>query len=183
MATFTYDPATLTAEQRELIALAIESRDEALAELQKQEDRRMENYYNCVDDYSWGGLCSKANIMARDRVKRNCQERIEEIVRGGFLVKTRRVNILRDIETGEVAACGVREGEYGPYFKTYEAFGSKYISFAKRISTYEKKGFRPFVQIVTEKVKRDGCWRDGNPRYKHIDYISITEELSTERCY
>ena len=169
MTHFTYNPAELTTEQLQAIESAKAHYKETIANLNKQEDQRMENYYNCVDDYSWGGLCTQANIQARHRAERDLNERIEEIV--------------RDIASGEVAACGTREGQYGRYFHTYEAFGDKFISCAKKVSTYEKKGFRPYIQEVTEKVKRVGHWRNGDTRYEFIDYISITETLSTEICY
>ena len=49
--------------------------------------------------------------------------------------------------------------------------------------TYEKKGFRPFVQEITEKVRRAGFFSNGNARYEFLDIVSINETLSTEICY
>ena len=181
MTTFTYNPSELTQEQLAQIAAAQESHDKTIAELRAQEDARMENYYNCIDDYSWGGLCSKANAIARDRADKALQDRIEEIVRGGFLIRERRVNILRSIATGEIVATGIHDGQYGPYFRTTDG---KFVNLAIRVSTYEKKGYKPYVQTITEKVVRDGVWhKSGDLRYKFIETLSVTEEVNTERVY
>lgn len=177
---FVYDENALTDDQKSLIEEAREAHDEEIKRLREEEDGRMQRYYDCVDDYSWGGLCSQANANAQSRADFLLEERIEEIVRGGYLVKTRKVNILRDINTGESVAVGLHDGKFGPYFKTNDG---KFVSYAKRVSTYEKKGYVPIVQTVVERVKRDGFWRDGSPRYKHIDYVSITDDVSTERIY
>ena len=181
MTKFEYNPTELTQEQLAQIAAAQESHDNTIKRLREDEDKRMENYYNCVDDYSWGGLCSKANAIAQDRAHQALQDRIEEIVRGGFLLRERRVNILRSLATDEVVATGVCDGSYGPYFRTTDG---KFVSLAKKVSTYEKKGYKPFVQTIIEKVVRFGTWsKSGDLRYKLVEVVSVTEELSTERVY
>ena len=181
MKQFIYNPANLTPEQLVAIQNATATYNKAIAERREVEEGIAERYYDCQDDYSYGNpYMEKANARIRARIEQDLQDRIEAIVRGGFLIHTRRVNILRDIATGEVAACGTHEGQYGRYFRTYEAFGNKCISTAKKVATYEKKGFLPYIQEVTEKVKRAGYWRNGDPRYEFIDYVAITETLSTE---
>ena len=181
MTTFTYNPSTLTQEQLALIAAAQEAHDERIAELQKDEDKRMEHYYDCMDDYSWGGPCSKANAIAQSRTHQVLNDRIEEIVRGGYLIRTRRVNALRSIATGEIVSVGTHEGTYGRYFRTYDG---QFVSVRTKVSTYEKKGYKPIVQTITEKVVRDGAWpKSGDLRYKFIETISVEEEVSTEIVY
>lgn len=177
---FFYDENALTDDQKSLIEEARIAHDETIKRLREEEDVRIQHYYDCVDDYSWGGLCSQVNAKEQSRADFLLEERIEEIVRGGYLVKTRKVNILRDIKTGESVAVGLHDGKFGPYFKTNEG---KFVSYAKKVQTYEKKGYIPIVQTVVEKVKRDGFWSDGSPRYKHLGYVSITNEVSTERVY
>ena len=179
--TFTYNPATLTPEQAERINAARNSYEEKIAELIRQEDERMERYYNCEDDYSWGGICTKANYAARNRAKQELNETIESIVRGGYLIRTRKQNILRNLD-GELVATGTHEGRYGRFF-VIEIGDKEYVSCAKKVSTYEKKGYRPFVQSITEKVVTDGYWRDGSRRYKVLEVLDTTEELSTEIAY
>lgn len=184
MTQFNYNLADLTPEQLAAINDAIANHNKALDERREIEAGVAERYYECQDDYSYGHpYMEKANAQIRARIEQNLRDKIEEIVRGGYLVRTRKVNILRDIKTGEVAACGTHEGRYGRYFRTYEAFGNKCISVAKKVATYEKKGFCPYVKEITEKVKRSGTWNNGDPRYEFIDYIAITETLSTEIVY
>lgn len=180
MKQFEYNPQELTNDQLAAIEEARVIYESTIKELQEEEDRRAEHYYDCQDEYSYGGLCSKVNAMARNRAWTRLQERIEEIVRGGYIIRTRKANILRKLGTGEVAAVGTHEGRYGRYFRTYDG---QFISCAKKVSTYEKKGFTPVVQIVTEKMIPDGYWSNGDRRYRFLDYISIAEEISTEICY
>lgn len=181
MKKFEYDPSTLTQEQLAQIAAAQEAHDKTIAELRAEEERRAENYYNCIDDYSYGGPCSKANAIAQNRAHQRLQDRIEEIVRGGFLIRSRRVNLLRSLATGEVVATGLHDGTYGPYFRTDDG---KFVNLAVRVATYEKKGYKPIIQTITEKVVRDGTWyKSGDLRYKFVEVVSVTEEVATERVW
>lgn len=177
---FDYDPATLTPEQLSKIAAVKDAHDKTIKQLQEDEDRRAEHYYDCLDEYSYGGPCSVANGLAMRRADKVLEDRIEEIVRGGFLIRERRVNILRDIESGNIVATGTHEGTYGRYFRTEDG---KFVGCAKKVDTYSKKGYIPFVQTITEKIVRDGYWRNGDPRYKAVEVVSTTEEVSTEIVY
>ena len=184
MEQFKYDESQLTEEQQAAIASCKAAYDAEMKRLIEQEDYRMQNYYDCVDDYSWGGPCTKANYIARDKAKVEMEERIESIVRGGFIIRTRKVNVLKDKETGETVAEGLRSGEYGPYFTVRNGEEVKYVSFAKRVSTFEKKGYLPYVRSITEKLRPNGWWsQSGDRRYETLEVISVTDELSTERCW
>lgn len=185
MKAFEYNPETLTQEQKDAIALAHKVYDERMKSLQAREEAVMEHYYDCLDEYSWGNpYMEKVQERERAMAWQTLQDKIEEIVRGGFLVRTRKANILRDIKTGQVAAIGTHEGMYGRYFILYQAFGpTKFISCAKKVSTYERKGFRPYIQEVVNKVRRSGCFADGSPRYDFIETLSISETVSTEIVY
>lgn len=180
MTQFDYNPAELTLEQLKAIENAKANYDAEMKRLQEEENVRMEHYYDCQDDYSWGGLCTNANYKARARAKANLEETIEEIVRGGYLIRTQKVNALREISTGDIVATGTHEGQYGRYFRTRDG---RFVSCSKKVSTYEKKGFLPLVQTIIAKVARDGYWRDGERRYKTLATLSVSEEVSTEICY
>lgn len=178
--TFTYNPEELTEAQRQSILVAKENHDAVIARLRADEDLRMQHYYDCIDDYSWGGPCSKANALAQQRADYELQEQIEAIVRGGFIIRSRKVNILRNKSDNSLAACGTKQGRFGRFFKTYDG---NFVSCAKMVSTYEKKGYIPLVQTVTEKKKRIGNWPNGDPRYESLCVLSVTEEVSTEIVY
>ena len=180
MEKFTYNTEELTAEQKKLIEQAQALYDSTMKGLIEDEDRRMQNYYDCIDDYSWGGLCTQANYLARDRARVALEEKIEEIVRGGFIIRTRKVNVLLDKDTGEIVAEGTHEGRYGRYFTLDDG---TYVGCAKQIATFEKKGLLPYVQTITEKKLCTGIWPSGDRRYKVLEVVSLTEELSTEIQY
>ena len=180
MEKFTYNPAELTEEQKKAIELADKAYNLEMERLIEQENERMERYYNCEDDYSWGGLCTKANYQQRYRAEQDHEERIEEIVRGGFIIRTRKQNVLRSIETGEIVAQGTHEGKFGRYFITEDG---RCIGMAKQLKTFENKGVLPYVQTITEKKCPRGWYPSGDRRYNVLEVISVSEELSTEICY
>ena len=177
--TFTYNPASLSAEQREAIAEAQNAYNEVINAVSEDESRVAEHYYDAMDDYAYGNpLMEKSFAARRARAEQNLNDRVQEIV-NGYIIRVRRCNIRRNL-SGEIVANGTHEGKYGRYFKTYDG---KFISCAKRIATYEKKGFRPFVQEVTEKVRRAGFFSNGDAKYESVGIVSINETLSTEICY
>ncbi len=180
MRQFDYNPNELTTTQLDAINRAKAAYDETIKEINKDEDRLMENYYNCIDDYSWGGLCSQANRLRRYQAEDKLQDEIEMIVRGGYILRTRQVNILRKLGTGELVATKTYQGRYGRFFRTDDG---DFVSCSKKVSTYEKKGYTPLIQTITEKVIPDGFWRNGDRRYTVLETVSITEEVSTEICY
>ena len=179
---FVYDESTLSGDQIAQIERAKSSCERRLAELQKEEDERMQRYYDCVDDYSWGGPCSKANAVAQDRVKFEFREAVEMIVRGGFVIRKWQENILREIGSGDVVAEGTHDGKYGRYFTLKD--GKGYVSCSKRVQTYEKKGYRPYIRTTEHKLVPRGWWRySGERKYDIIEKLGTTEEVSTEIVY
>lgn len=56
----------LTKEQQDKINAINKWFDNAVAELDRGRQARMENYYNCLDDYSWVGICDKAANQQED---------------------------------------------------------------------------------------------------------------------
>ena len=180
MKEFKYNPAELTKEQLEKIESAKNVYETTVKALQEEEEERAQRYYDCVDDYSYGGICSKVNAMKQNQAYAWLQARIESIVRGGFLLKEKRVNVLRDIETNKELAVGTRCGRYGRFYVTYDG---RFISCAERLGTYQKKGVIPLVRTITEKVKIAGYWRNGDVKFEVIEKVSETEEISTEIVY
>lgn len=180
MEKFSYNPKELTQEQLERIHGVVDSCDQKLKKIQEDEEYMMRNYYDCIDDYSWGGLGSKVNARAERIAKEVKEVLIEEIVRGGYIIRERRVNALLDKETGEKVAEGTHQGKYGRFFVTKD---EKFVSCAKQVKTYEKKGYIPVVQTIVEKKSFDGYWRDGDIRYKTEGVISVNEQVSTEIVY
>lgn len=171
--TFTYNPATLTPEQVERINAARNAYNARIAELREEEDRRAEHYYDCLDEYSYGGICSTLNARQQREAEANFNRRVEYIV-NGYVRRVRRENILKDLE-GNIVARGTREGQYGRYFKTNDG---KFVSCTKRVATYEKKGYRPYILTTAEALIPAG-----NGRWEVKEILAQTEEISTEIAY
>lgn len=172
-AKFTYDPATLTPEQVSKISIARMAYESRIAQLREEEERRAERYYDCVDDYSYGGICSELNARQRREAEATFNRRVEFIV-NGFVRKERRENVLKDL-AGNIVARGTRDGQYGRYFKTEDG---QFVSCSKKVATYEKKGYRPYIVTTTEALVPDG-----RGRWIVKEVLSVTEEVSTEIAY
>jgi len=174
---FEYNESTLTKEQIERINAIKANSENQLARLQADEDRRADNYYDCLDDYSYGGLCSKANAQAQGRVIAGMNWAIQEVVLG-YIPLVKRRNILKDLN-GNIVATGTHEGKFGRFFVTDNGV---FVSCRTKLSTYEKKGYIPYVVTTTEKATLKYN-RDNHPYLKGYEVISELEEVSTEIVY
>ena len=127
--------ANLTTEQIERINAIEESFKRQMESINERRAYRAQNYYDCVDDYSWGGLCDKADNEEENRLVISKQIAIEEVKNGGYHVVNTCYYQLRDNE-GNVAI-GARSGQWGEYF----TINGKYVGVPKRVATLEKKGY------------------------------------------
>ncbi len=112
---------------------------------------RAENYYNCIDDYSSGGICDKAaneNISA-------CRMEIdllkEQIKLGRPRVQDFVHFVLADLE-GNIVSNRIVDGRFGRCWIIEKDHGNvEFVGLAKRAGTYEKKGYK--VVRVEETVE------------------------------
>lgn len=101
------------------------------------ENYRMENYYNCVDDYSWGGICSQA---ANENISRNrnlINSLNEQMVNGSF-IEDEYIEVLCDLN-GNIVSNKIINGKFG---FSWVLNGGGFVSVSKKESTYEKKGYK-----------------------------------------
>lgn len=104
---------------------------------------RMGNYYNCIDDYSSGGLCDKAaneNIADHQRYIRLIEEQIK--LDGKTFVEEFIQHVLVD-STGKIVSDKLIYGRFGPCWiiPGGEGSGVSFVSESKKMSTYNKKGY------------------------------------------
>lgn len=125
-------------EKEAQIAQIEEAYENALAEIAERRRYRMENYYNCVDDYSFGGLCDKADEELKIKLRTIRDIRIEQVQSGGHVVC--RSKFYRLVSESGDTCDGIRCGHYGRFF----AIDRKCVSLPKRIATLNKKGYRLF---------------------------------------
>jgi len=137
---------------------------------------RMQNYLDCVDDYSWGGVCDQASNDRAREAKLHLDLSKEQIINGGFLTFNSTKTIFKNIDSDEVVGEGMFNGDYGNCCRLNDG---RYIGQAKRLSTYAKKGLKLFVQETTYKAEYVGFSRKGNPIYKNVEVLEQNETEST----
>lgn len=110
--------------------------EKSLCEINKRREYRMKNYYDCIDDYSWGGLCDKADDELEDnlRIKRDIM--IEQVENDGKIV--RNSSFYRLVSNSGDVCDGARGGRYGEYF----SIDDKFVGVPKKLCTLTKKGYR-----------------------------------------
>lgn len=147
--------------------------ENAVKAINERREYRMENYYNCVDDYSWGGLCDKADNELEDRLRIARDKQIEEVINGGYHVETVTMYRLKDGNGN--STIGAKYGQWGEFF----TINGKFVGVPKRVATLEKKGY------ILEKITRTfHCvfkgWSDkGYELYKSIDLVDECVERVT----
>lgn len=122
----------------------IESCNSSIKTSQEAEEYRMNNYYNCVDDYSWGGPCSKA----ADENINKCRSRIriyEEQMKSGSITDSETMEVLCDMD-GNIVSDKVIDGKYG---MSWVLKSGGYVSVSKKEATYNKKGYKTMAVIYT----------------------------------
>lgn len=158
----------MTTEQKKQIADINAWFDGCKAVVDERRNYRMENYYNCIDDYSWGGLCDKADNEYMDRLRVERDIKIEQVKNGGCYYRTSDIYRLVDGDGNQSDGCGC--GEYGYYWR----MNGRFVGLPKRIATLAKKGFR------LERVEREfrcviKCVTDkGNIRNQSVELMSET---------
>lgn len=110
--------------------------EKAMAEINERREYRMRNYYDCIDDYSFGGICDKADNELEDMLRVQRDIKIEQVENNGSYFRTSMFYRLRDNE-GNVAL-GAKSGKWGEFF----VINDKCVSVPKRLATLTRKGYR-----------------------------------------
>jgi hypothetical protein len=108
---------------------------------------RSENYYNCVDDYSSGGICDRAaneNISACNSHVRNLE--YQKI--NGSVIDTFFQDVLCDLD-GKVVSERVVKGRFGDCWIIGDGADVQFIGCAKKQATYNAKGFQVMQREFT----------------------------------
>jgi hypothetical protein len=109
---------------------------------------RAMNYYNCVDDYSSGGICDTAAYEAI----RSCQGAIEilqkQAERGTPFMEDFTVDVLTDMQ-GNVVSERIVQGRFGSCWIIGNGDSVQFVSTAKKMATYNKKGYKVMQRVFT----------------------------------
>ena len=137
---------------------------------------RFQNYLDCQDDYSFGGVCDEASDDEARRDKNATLYRIEEIIFGG-VSRFASETFVVDAETGEELGSGCVKGRFG---KCVKLSNGSWLGEAKRISTYAKKGYI-LKNRETEFTATFGGWsKNNNPIWKNVVVVDETITESTD---
>ncbi len=110
-------------------------------------DYRLQNYYNCIDDYSSGGICDKA---ANENIS-NCQSHIRNLENqkiNGSVTDTFYQDVLCDLD-GNVVSERVVSGRFGDCWIIGDGSNVQFIGCAKKVATYAQKGFKVMQREFT----------------------------------
>lgn len=118
-------------------------------QMRKNADYRMQNYYNCVDDYSWGGLCDQAaNESYRKRFRLHNDLVIQ--MRDGAFVDDIEISVLADMD-GNIVSDKIVNGRFGECWIIKNGGNVEFVGVAKKQATYNKKGYK--VMTIVYKVE------------------------------
>ena len=102
-------------------------------------ESRMENYYNCVDDYSWGGISDRANSQATMKASYNVSLAKEQLESGPIRMEE-RVSVLADLDGNPVDAKLVNT-RYGKSWVIQNNGQPIWVGAEATPATYAKKGY------------------------------------------
>jgi hypothetical protein len=128
------------------VAQFLISYESANQDMRKNEEYRMNNYFNCIDDYSWGGLCDKAANEAY-RKRTLLKSNLEQQLKNGAFVEVIEISVLCDM-LGNIVSDKIVNGKYGECWIIKNEGSVSFVGVAKKQSTYNKKGFKAMTRFV-----------------------------------
>lgn len=158
---------------------SIESLQKTIAEAKETIAYRAQNYYNCVDDYSSGGIC---DIAAQETINR-CENLIgllEVQNEKGYVEVQSKSFKMRNLKTGNCEIVTSRRGKYGMFF----VFEGNIYSASVKQSTFNKKGVE-LIEVDTNYnvIYTGGLTQNGNPKIKTAIIASQKETVNEKINY
>lgn len=146
-------------------------------------DYRMQNYLNCVDDYSWGGLCDQAQSEKESQIRRLISKIKEQEENGGFLIETVSEFELRSID-GSFISKNIVEGKFGKCFMWgTEEDGRNFCGLLLKQSTYAKKGYACITKTYRLKVVYTGFISSKGNCLRTVELIDVVESIDDKINY
>lgn len=148
----------------------------------KNTDYRMMNYYNCVDDYSWGGRCDQAQDHEMSRMKGMLYNVLEQEENGGFCKEIAYAYELQDMD-GNVLSTKLVNGKFGLCFIIKKSEHDVcFVGATKNQSTFAKKGFKVITKTYELKVVYTGTL---NSKFanRSVELISVSDSVQDKLDY
>lgn len=148
-----------------------EAYQKKFADIDERRQYRMKNYYDGVDDYSFGGLCDKADNELEDKLRTERDILIEQVENDDKVIRTSFFHRLVS-NTGEVCD-GARYGQYGAYF----TIDGRFVGVPKKLCTLTKKGYKLYkVKRTYECTLKEVCKYGARWRRMKLVNETMTEE-------
>lgn len=154
---------TPTEEQAQKIAEINAWFERAVKPLRDEEQRRMERYYDCQDDYGCGGLSSFVTQGQINKLEYRRDRKIEAVIRGGFCLDESQFSRLLTIDGKPVENARLVCGKFGWCWMFGD--GESFIGVPKRLKTLNDKGYT--MQLVRRTYRV----------YDSEDRIELVEEV------
>jgi len=151
---------------------AIKSQETAIKTARKNIQYRSENYYNCIDDYSSGGICDKAANETITQAE-NQIELYKEFLSEGEVIREFEREILTDLDDNDLNA-KIVNGRFG---RCWVYGNGIFVGLAKKESTYRNKGYK--VRTVTETVRLTYFLNDSGKLSENFEILNSTVVDST----
>lgn len=116
------------------------------AQMRKNAEYRMQNYFNCVDDYSWGGICDQAADAAYSK-RMLLHENLKYQLENGAFIDTVETSVLCDMN-GNIVSEKIVNGRFGECWIIENGNYPTFIGVAKKQSTYNKKGYNVQKKVI-----------------------------------
>lgn len=168
-------------EKAFLTSKSVESRLKSLIESYKEDSEyRMKNYYDCVDDYSWGGVCDQAQKDVIRGLETVLALLLEQEANGGYIYKTITELELQTLN-GEFVSNKIVAGRYGSCFMWgNDEFGVKFCGLSKKQSTFAKKGFVVVTKHYNLKIKYTGTVTKGGYADCIVELVDLNTTINQE---
>jgi hypothetical protein len=117
----------------------------ALKPYQEIQEDRMRRYFDCQDDTILGGISDQVTSETMSNINRKFDLLIQQVKNGGRLSSSTEYLCLYDLNDNFITDVVV-DGRYGKCFLIGSGDDVKFISIAKRQSTYNKKGYKSIIR-------------------------------------
>ena len=174
------DMTQTTIDTKELKRQEIVSNyEKTMADMEERHEKRAENYYNCVDDYSFNSPYHNAADSSRENQATMLRDYSLEMLDYGYCTIKSEYSVLMNTD-GTICAEGTFYGQYGSCFRL---FNGGFVGVPKKADTLLAKGYTMHLCEKVYKANFTGKFsKKGNPIFDQITLVNETLTDSIESC-
>lgn len=147
-------------------------------------DHRMKMYYDCVDDYSWGGLCDKAADESASTLRCAMNTLDEQLSAGAPFKSAFTTSVLMDLE-GNIVSERIVDGKFGRCWIIKDGEKVTFVSLAAKAGTYAKKGYKVANRVYeceyffTTRIYKDNLCVEARVVSEKLEMLANVKEACT----